>query len=679
MKNKLVVISISLFMIAATLMSCNEAKKAAPATPAIDPANLDKTVVPGNDFDTYANGGWKKLNPLPADRGRFGAFDKLAEVAEKQMNDLVKTTAAANNPKGSIPDKIATLFNSGMDTAKIEKQGADYILPYLKEIDGITTIDGVQQAITKMHQNGISTLFGLYGSADARNSSMVIAQLAQSGMGMPDRDYYVNQDPRSADLRVKYVAYITTMFKLIGCDEATAAANARKVMALETELAKASMTRLERRDPNKTYNKVTTEELIKLSPAFNWNKYFTEIGIGNPGSINLNQPIFVKEISTLLTTIPVEDWKIYFKWNIINETASYLSSNFVKASFDFYGKAMTGTEVMRPRWKRVLGVTSGTLSEALGQLYVQAYFPQEAKDRMVKLVANLRVALGERIQNLEWMSPETKQKGLEKLAAINVKIGYPDKWRDYSGLEIKNDAYVLNILRANKFETDFYMAKINKPVDKLEWGMSPQTVNAYYSPEMNEIVFPAAILQPPFFFKDGDDAVNYGAIGVVIGHEMTHGFDDQGRKFDKVGNLTDWWTPEDSKRFDERARILADQFDSFIVLDSIHANGQLCQGENIADLGGLNISHQAFLKANKQTEAIDGFTPEQRFFLAYAHVWGQNTRDKEILRRTKEDVHSLGRFRVLGPLQNLPEFYAAFDVKPGQKMYLEPEKRAKIW
>ena len=666
-------------MIAATLMSCVEAKKAAPATPAIDPVNLDKTVVPGNDFDTYANGGWKKLNPLPADRGRFGAFDKLAEVAEKQMNDLVKTTAAANNEKGSIPDKIATLFNSGMDTAKIEKQGADYILPYLKEIDGITTIDGVQQAITKMHQNGISTLFGLYGSADARNSSMVIAQLAQSGMGMPDRDYYVNQDPRSTDLRVKYVAYITTMFKLIGCDEATAAANARKVMALETELAKASMTRLERRDPNKTYNKVTTEELIKLSPAFNWNKYFTEIGIGNPGSINLNQPIFVKEISTLLTTIPVEDWKIYFKWNIINETASYLSSNFVKASFDFYGKAMTGTEVMRPRWKRVLGVTSGTLSEALGQLYVKAYFPQEAKDRMVKLVANLRVALGERIQNLEWMSPETKQKGLEKLAAINVKIGYPDKWRDYSGLEIKNDAYVLNILRANKFETDFYMAKINKPVDKLEWGMSPQTVNAYYSPEMNEIVFPAAILQPPFFFKDGDDAVNYGAIGVVIGHEMTHGFDDQGRKFDKVGNLTDWWTPEDSKRFDERAKILADQFDSFIVLDSIHANGQLCQGENIADLGGLNISHQAFLKANKQTEAIDGFTPEQRFFLAYAHVWGQNTRDKEILRRTKEDVHSLGRFRVLGPLQNLPEFYAAFDVKPGQKMYLEPEKRAKIW
>jgi len=678
MKNKLTVISISAFMIVATLMSCVEPKKTASVL-AIDPANLDKSVVPGNDFDTYANGGWKKLNPLPADRGRYGSFDKLAEVAEKQVNDLVKTTAAAKNEKGSVPDKIATLFNSGMDTAKIEKQGLEYITPYLKEIDEISTPDGVQQAVIRFHQNGFSPLFGIYGSADARNSAMVIAQLTQAGMGMPDRDYYVNDDPRSVDLRAKYISYMTTMFKLLGNDDATSAANAQKVMALETQLAKASMTRLEQRDPNKTYNKVTTAELVKLSPVFNWNRYFTEMGLGDPGSVNLNQPIFVKEISNMLTTIPVEDWKIYLKWNLINETASYLSSNFVQASFDFYGKAMTGTEVMRPRWKRVLGVTSSALSEALGQLYVNAYFPQAAKERMVKLVENLRVSLGERIQNLEWMSPETKQKGIEKLHAINVKIGYPDKWRDYSGLEIKDDAYVLNVLRANKFETEFYLAKINKPVDKLEWGMSPQTVNAYYSPDKNEIVFPAAILQPPFFFKDGDDAVNYGAIGVVIGHEMSHGFDDEGRKFDKQGNLTDWWTPEDSKRFDERTKVLVDQFNKFVVLDTIHANGQLCLGENIADLGGLNISHQAFLKANIQKEPIDGFTPEQRFFLAYAHVWGQNTRDKEILRRTKEDVHSLGRFRVLGPLQNLPEFYAAFDVKEGQAMYLAPEKRAKIW
>jgi putative endopeptidase len=678
MKKNLVVISISLFMIIATILSCTEPKKQA-SEPAIDPANLDKTVVPGNDFDTYANGGWKKLNPLPADRGRYGSFDKLAELAEKQVNDLVTTTAAANNAKGSIGDKIATLFNSGMDTAKIEKQGLEHITPFLKEIDQISTPDEVQLALIRFHQYGLSPLFGLYGSADSRNSTMVIAQLTQAGMGMPDRDYYLNEDPRSVDLRAKYLTYMTTMFKLIGNDEATSASNAQKVMALETKLAKAAMSRLEMRDPNKTYNKVTTEELNKLSPVFNWNRYFTDMGIGNPGSVNLNQPEFVKEISALLTAIPVEDWKIYLKWNLINETASYLSSDFVQASFDFYGKAMTGTEVMRPRWKRVLGVTSGALSEALGQLYVNAYFPQAAKDRMVKLVSNLRIALGERIQNLEWMSPETKTKAMEKLATINVKIGYPDKWRDYSGLEIKDDAYVLNVLRANKFETEFSLGKINKPVDKLEWFMSPQTVNAYYSPDKNEIVFPAAILQPPFFFKDGDDAVNYGAIGVVIGHEMTHGFDDQGRKFDKEGNLTDWWTADDATRFDARTKILVDQYDSFVVLDTIHANGQLSLGENIADLGGLNISFQAFRTANTQKEPIDGFTPDQRFFLAYAHIWGQNTRDKEILRRTKEDVHSLGRFRVLGPLQNLPEFYAAFDLKEGQSMYLTPEKRAKIW
>ncbi len=676
MKQKLVVISISLFMLATTLVSCLEGKK---QTPAIDPANLDKTVLPGNDFDTYANGGWKKLNPLPADRGRFGSFDKLAEVAENQLNDLVKTTAAANNPKGSIPDKIATLFNSGMDTVKIENQGYQSLTPYLQEIDKISTPDDVQKTIILFHQNGMSPLFGIYGSADARNSSMVIAQLTQAGMGMPDRDYYLKEDPRSLDLRAKYVAYITTMFKLIGNDEGASAQNARKVLALETQLAKASMSRLERRDPNKTYNKVTTDELVKLSPVFNWDRFFVDLGIGNPGTINLNQPDFVKEISNILATVPVEDWKIYLKWNLINETASYLSSDFEKASFDFYVKAMTGTDVMRPRWKRVLGETSGALSEALGQLYVKAYFPQESKDRMIKLVANLKIGLGERIQNLEWMSPETKQKAMDKLNAITVKIGYPDKWRDYSGLEIKDDAYVLNVMRAGKFNTEFNLNKINKPVDKQEWGMSPQTVNAYYSPTKNEIVFPAAILQPPFFFKDGDDAVNYGAIGVVIGHEMTHGFDDQGRKFDKEGNLTDWWTPEDSKRFDERAKVLSDQFDSFVVLDSVHADGKLSMGENIADLGGLNVAHQAFLNANKQKAAIDGFTPEQRFFLAYAHVWGQNIRDKEILRRTKEDVHSLGRFRVLGPLPNLPEFYAAFDVKPGQKMFLEPEKRAKIW
>lgn len=664
--------TIGLFMACSNITQKKEA-------PAINLADMDTSVDPGHDFDAYANGGWKKLNPLPADRSRFGSFDKLAELAEKQLNGLVKETASQKNEKGTIADKTATLFNLGMDSIKIKLQGIKPLEPYFQEIEKIKTMDDVEIEIAKFHMYGFSPLFGFYGSTDAKNSSMVIAQLTQGGIGMPDRDYYINDDPRSKDLRTKYVVYIEKLHKLLGDDEASAKKSAQTIMSLETHLAKASMTRLEQRDPNKTYNKMTTKELVNLSPSFNWNRYFVSQGVGDPGQINLSQPLFIKEVSAVIKEVPVEDWKVYLRWNLINSTASYLSDDFVNAKFDFFGRAMSGVEKMRPRWKRVLGVTSGALSEAIGQLYVAKYFPAEAKERMVKLVENLRVALGERIKNLEWMGPETKLKALEKLHAINVKIGYPDKWRDYSGLEIADDSYVLNVIRSNQFETAFNYSKINKPVDKTQWFMSPQTVNAYYAPDMNEIVFPAAILQPPFFFLHGDDAVNYGAIGVVIGHELTHGFDDQGRKYDKVGNLTEWWTPEDSKLFDEKTKVLADQYSSFIVLDSIHADGKLSLGENIADFGGLNISHQAFKLASQETNSIDGFTPDQRFYLAYAHVWADNIRDKEILRRTKEDPHSLGKYRVIGPLRNIPEFYAAFNVKPGQPMYLDEAKRAKIW
>ena len=679
MRNKSVLISLVLCaMTTGTFIACSDQNQK-PAEPAINVADMDTKADPGQDFDAYANNGWKKLNPLPADRARYGSFDKLAEVAEKQLNELVKETAATKNQPGSIADKTATLFNLGMDTVKIGKQGITPLAPYFEEVNKLATMDDVEIEIAKFHTYGFSPLFGFYGSTDAKNSSMVIAQLTQSGIGMPDRDYYVNNDDRSKDLRAKYLVYVEKMFKLIGDDEATAKKNTETVMNLETRLAKASMTRLEQRDPNKTYNKTTTKGLIELSPSFNWNRYFVSQGVGDPGEINLNQPLFVAEVSKMIKEIPVADWKVYLRWNLINETASYLSDDFVNTRFDFYGRAMSGTEKMRPRWKRVLGVTSEALSEAIGQLYVAKYFPAEAKERMLKLVANLRTSLGERIKNLDWMGAATKVKALEKLNAINVKIGYPDKWRDYSGLEIANDSYVENVIRSNKFETDFNHAKINKPVDKSQWFMSPQTVNAYYAPDMNEIVFPAAILQPPFFFLKGDDAVNYGAIGVVIGHEMTHGFDDEGRQFDKVGNLTDWWTAEDSKLFDAKTKVLADQFSNFVVIDSIHADGKLSLGENIADFGGLNISYQAFKLANKEAEKIDGFTPDQRFYLAYAHVWAQNIRDKEILRRTKEDPHSLGKYRVIGPLRNIPEFYTAFNIKPGQPMFLDEAQRAKIW
>ena len=680
MKNNSLFIPLFLcVMTTGTLISCGGQDQKKQPEQAINLADMDTSVDPGQDFDGYANNGWKKLNPLPADRARFGSFDKLAEVAEKQLNELIKETSSKQNEKGSIADKTATLFNLGMDTAKIAQQGITPLAPYFQEIDKLATIDDVEIEIAKFHNYGFAPLFGFYGSADAKNSSMVIAQLTQAGIGMPDRDYYLNDDERSKDLRTKYVIYVEKLFKLLGDDEATAKKSAQTIMSIETRLAKASMTRLEQRDPHKTYNKTTTKGLIELSPSFDWNRYFVSQGVGDPGEININQPLFITEVSKMLKEVPVEDWKIYLRWNLINGTASYLSDDFVNTKFDFYGRAMSGTEQMRPRWKRVLEVTSDALSEAIGQLYVAKYFPAEAKERMLKLVENLRISLGERIKNLEWMGAETKLKALEKLSAINVKIGYPDKWRDYSGLQIVDDSYVRNVIRSNQFETAFNYSKINKPVDKTQWFMSPQTVNAYYAPDMNEIVFPAAILQPPFFFLKGDDAVNYGAIGVVIGHEMSHGFDDEGRKYDKVGNLTDWWTAEDSKRFDERTKVLVDQFSSFVVIDSIHADGKLSLGENIADLGGLNISYQAFKLASKETQKIDGFTPDQRFYLAYAHVWAQNIRDKEILRRTKEDPHSLGKFRVVGPLKNLPEFYAAFNIKPGQPMYLDEAQRAKIW
>jgi putative endopeptidase len=646
---------------------------------AIDRADMDLSINPAADFDNYANGGWKVNNPLPADKSRFGTFDKLRDVAEKQLQTLFTKVTSEDHEFGTVGQKIADMYNMGMDSATIEKQGAAPLKPYLDEIATIKTIDDFQAMLARYQAEGNGTLFAFFSSPDNENSNWVIAQLYQAGLGLSDRDYYLNDDPRSKEIRDEYVIYVGKMFQLAGNDEATATAKAAKIMSLETRLAKASMPRLDTRDPEKTYHKMDLAGLKELSPGYNWDLFFTAVGLPGQKEINVAMPEFFKEIGKMMGDIPVDDWKVYLEWNVINSAANYLSSDFVNQNFNFYGKVMQGQEKIRDRWKRVQGMVSNSLSEAIGQLYVVEYFPPQAKERMVKLVQNLRVSLGQRIDQLAWMSDETKSKAHEKLAAINVKIGYPDKWRDYSGLEIKKDSYLDNVLRAWKFEFDYDRNKINKPVDRSEWLMPPQMVNAYYHPLMNEIVFPAAILQPPFFYLDADDAVNYGAIGVVIGHEITHGFDDQGRKYDKDGNMNDWWTEEDGKRFEERAKVLSDQYDAFVVLDTIHANGKLSLGENIADLGGLNISYQAYRMAGNDTEPIDGFTPDQRFYLAYAHLWASNIRDKEILRLTKEDVHSLGRFRVLGPLRNLPNFYKAFNIKEGDYMYLTENERAVIW
>jgi len=662
-------------LIATAFNSCKTENK----TKSIDKADMDISINPAADFDNYANGGWKKNNPIPSDKSRYGTFDKLRDVAEKQLQSLFDKVRSEKHEDGTVGQKIADMYNMGMDSATIEQQGAEPLKPYFAEIAALKTIPDVQNLIAGNQASGNGTLFQFFGSPDDKNSNWVIAQLYQGGLGLSDRDYYLNQDPRSIEIRTEYVKHLAKMFVMVGDKETVAADKASKIIALETRLAKASMTRIEIRDPIKTYNKMNLKGLSELSPGFDWNMFFTKIGLPGQEEINVGMPGFFTEIGKMMSEIPIDDWKAYLEWNLINSAAPYLSSEIVDQDFNFYGKVMQGQEKKRDRWKRVQGTVSNALSEAIGQLYVAEYFPPEAKKRMVNLVENLRISLGQRIDQLTWMGDSTKLKAHEKLAAINVKIGYPDKWRDYSGLEIKKDTYLDNVFRSWKFETQYNLNKINKAVDRSEWYMPPQMVNAYYNPSMNEIVFPAAILQPPFFYLDADDAVNYGAIGVVIGHEITHGFDDQGCKYDKEGNLNNWWTDEDGKRFEERTKILADQYNQFIVIDTLHADGKLSLGENIADLGGLNIAYQAYKLASKETKPIDGFTPDQRFYLAYAHLWAGNIRDKEILRLTKEDVHSLARFRVLGPLRNLPVFYKAFDIKEGDYMYLAENERAVIW
>ncbi len=667
-----------------TLGACNQQKTKTKNSmnKAINPANMDPNVKPGDNFYVYVNGGWMKTHPIPPEYSSYGAFTELYENNQKELKNLIDEISKKTDAKpGSVDQKIRDFFNSGMDTAQIDELGIKAIEPELKAINSIKSKKGVQMEIAELHTQGVHPLFYFYAGADEKNSSMEIANLYQGGLGLPDVDYYLKNDPTSKKIRKAYVAYITKMFELAGDKKAKAEKEAQEVMNLETRLAKISFTRLQRRTPEKNYNKMPVSELQKLSPSINWKGYFSNIGLKNPGEINVAQLPFFEKVSPLMKNLPLSQWKAYLKWTLLNDAAPFLSKPFELAHFDFYGKTLSGQQKMRPRWKRVLGATSSSLGEALGKLYVEKYFPPEAKKRMVKLVGNLRTAFGERIKKLDWMGEATKKKALEKLEAITVKVGYPDKWRDYSGLKVVPDNYFQNIMNASKFSFEYNLNKVGKPVDKSEWGMTPQTVNAYYNPSNNEIVFPAGILQPPFFDKDADDAVNYGAIGVVIGHEMTHGFDDQGRKYDKNGNMNDWWTPEDVKRFKEKTAKLAEQYDHFTILDSLHVNGQLTMGENIADLGGLNISHDALKMAlkGKHPKPIDGFTADQRYFLSYAQIWRQNIRPKELEKRLKTDVHSPAEARVDIPPFNINVFYKDFDVKPGQKLYIAPKDRVKIW
>jgi putative endopeptidase len=643
---------------------------------------IDTTFDPAEDFYHYANNGWMQNNPLPADESRYGSFDQLGKETSVKVQTLLEELAKGTYEAGSNEQKIGDFYSMGMDMETIETQGLEPLKPEFEKIASIATIEDIQKQIAHFHTYGIGSVFGFYGSIDSKNSSMNIAHLSQSGLGMSDRDYYLNDDERTVEIRNAYETHLVKMMVLSGISEEDASTKAKTIIKIETRFAKASFSRLENRNPHTTYNKKTQNEVNKIYPNFDWKNYMTSIGVDYDGDIIVRQPKFFEEVNNMMVDVPVEEWKDYFYWNLLDQTASYLTQEIQEQNFDFFGRTMSGSQEMRPRWRRVLATTNGALGDAIGQKFSEKYFPAEAKTRMVTLVENLKIAYAQRIEKLEWMSDETKAKATDKLASMRVKIGYPDEWKDYSDLEVKKEAYVLNVLASNKFDREFNNSQIGQPVNKEEWFFPAHTVNAYYAPQLNEICFPAGILQAPFFYLDGDDAINYAAIGAVIGHEMSHGFDDQGKEYDKEGNLKNWWTDKDSERFKARTQVLVDQFNKIVILDDLHANGELSLGENIADFGGLSISYTAFQNAQKenpQADMIDGYTPDQRFFLSWARVWAQNVREKEMLRRTKEDVHSLGINRVHGPLANIAEFHAAFGVKEGNTLYLPEEERASIW
>ena len=666
-------------MMAATVIAGGCKTQEEKGTPAIDLKNMDLSINPAEDFFRYCNNNWLKNNPIPEEYTSFGAFTEIDQHNELLIQDIIKEVSADTEAtQGSVAQKIRDFYNAGMDTVAINERGYSELLPYFDMVDQLNDKAQLGQLLGQLHNEGFGGFFHAGPSTDPKNAEMVIMDLFQGGLSLPDRDDYLTEE--SQEMRDKYVEHVTKMFQLVGVDADAATAKAKAILDLETQLAQNSLSRVERRDPDRVYNKRSVNELQQSTPNFNWSDYFTNIGAPLFDSLNVGMPDFIAALNGIILNTDLNTIKDYLKWKIIHGSASMISSEFDEENFKFYNNYLYGQEVQQPRWRRILNATDGCLGEAIGQLYVEKHFPAAYKERMEALVANLKVALGERIKALDWMNEETKAKALNKLSCMNVKVGYPNKWKDYTKYEVTPDSYFQNMHSAIRFENEFEMAKIGKPVDKEEWFMTPQTVNAYYSPDMNEIVFPAGILQPPFFNMDADDAVNYGGIGVVIGHEMTHGFDDQGRKYDEKGNLNDWWCAEDTVKFKERTQQLVKLFNEF-ELRGNHINGELTLGENIADLGGLNIAWDAYQMTEeaKANQSIDGFTPAQRFFISYGTVWRNNIRDKALERRIKEDVHSPAEARVNRTLGSMPHFYEAFDIPEGSKMYLAPEERAKIW
>ena len=672
-------------LFAATMACMASCQNQTSKTPAIDPANFDLSVAPNVDFYQYATGGWQARNPLKPEYSRFGSFDVIAENNQKRINDLFQEMTKLDAAKGSVEQKISDLYKMGLDSARLNAEGAAPIEAGVRELLSLTDRDRLTEAVARLHHTVANPFFGVGVQADLMNSDVNALYISQSGLTMGDRDYYL--EPENENIRTAYKEYLKKIFRLAGLPEAELDKAVAGVMDIETRLAEKSWSNVELRNIPAQYNPTKRADFEKTYDAVDWAAYYKAMGIGDFETIIVTTPSAIAAANDLMKNAPIEELRYYLAAQYINAAASYLSDEFQQASFDFYGKVMSGQQEQKPRWKRAMSVPNGTLGEAVGEMYVAKYFPAEDKARMTELVKNLQKALSQHIAALDWMSDATKARAQEKLSAFTVKIGYPDKWKDYSTLVIDPaKSYWENIVGANEWYTADNIAKLGKPVDKDEWHMSPQTVNAYYNPTTNEICFPAAILQPPFYNPDADDAVNYGAIGVVIGHEMTHGFDDQGRNFDKDGNMNNWWTEEDAAAFKAKTDILVKQFDAIEVLPAkdgqpaIMANGSLSLGENIADQGGLRVSHTAFRNSLNGTEPapIDGFTADQRFYLAYATLWAQNIRDEEIARLTKLDVHSLGKWRVNATLRNLQDFYDAFSMTDGE-MFMPEEERVVIW
>lgn len=650
----------------------------------IDVTNLDVEVRPGDDFYEYANGGWMKKNPLTAEYARYGQFDALAEKNREQLKELVLEQAALENlAPGSEAKKIGDLYNLAMDSVRRNSEGYAPIQPLLDKVAAVSDRSQLLPLSAELMRQGISTAFHVFFEADIMNSRENLLQIYQGGLSLPEKSYYIDEDSVTVSIRDKFREHVVKMFMLCGFSEEQSKENMQAVMRIEKRIAEKSFDNVQQRDPAANYHKFSYDSLKTEYSTLPWDVFFDSLGIKGVSSVNVAQTEPLKEVAAIFEQEPLEDILAYMQWNVINSTAGELNDELSAQNFDFYGRTLSGAQEQRPRWKRALGVVNATLGEAVGKLYVAKYFPPAAKERMLALVGNLQKALAQRIDAQEWMSDSTKQFAHDKLNSFRVKIGYPDKWKNYDNLIIDPaDSYAANCRRISEFMWDDMIArKHNKPVDVDEWYMTPQTVNAYYNPTTNEICFPAGILQYPFFDMDADDAFNYGAIGVVIGHEMTHGFDDQGRRFDKNGNFTDWWTEKDAESFNERTKVIINHFNDIYVLPDMKANGELTVGENIADHGGLTIAMQAFRNATENTEplVLDGFTPEQRFYLAYANVWAGNIRDEEIRNRTKSDPHSLSRWRVNGTLPHIEDWYKAFGITANDKLYIPENKRLNIW